>query len=264
VTDGKTDGAPTMTVVIADDQTLVRRGFRLILKAAGIDVVAEAADGEQAVAAVLGHQPDVVLMDIRMPRVDGIEATRQIATAWPPLAPADVTPSHPPDTDGRPRIIILTTFDLDKYVYAALTAGASGFLLKDVTPEHLVAAIQLVRTGDALLDPSITRRLVERFASAPAAQAPSGLAVATASSADRVTGRAGTAGCDVSALTPRELEVLGLVARGMSNTEIAASLVLSEATVKTHVARILTKLGLRDRVQAVVLAYESGLISPGT
>jgi DNA-binding NarL/FixJ family response regulator len=204
-------------------------------------------------------------MDIRMPRVDGIEATRQIVAGWPsPLDPADVTPSHPPDMDARPRIIILTTFDLDKYVYAALTAGASGFLLKDVTPEHLVAAIQLIRTGDALLTPSITRRLVERFASAPAARAPSALAASTTSSADRVAGRAGTAGCDVSALTPRELEVLGLIARGMSNTEIAASLVLSEATVKTHVARILTKLGLRDRVQAVVLAYESGLISPGT
>jgi DNA-binding NarL/FixJ family response regulator len=220
------------TVVIADDQTLVRRGFRLILKAAGIDVVAEAADGEQAVAAVGEHQPDVVLMDIRMPGIDGIEATRRIVAAWPPPA------------DGLPRVIILTTFDLDEYVYAALTAGASGFLLKDVTPEHLVAAVQLVRTGDALLAPSITRRLVERFASAPAVtQAPP---------------------ADMSVLTPRELEVLGLVAHGMSNTEIAASLVLSEATVKTHVARILTKLGLRDRVQAVVLAYESGLISPGT
>ena len=144
-------------------------------------------------------------------------------------------------------------------MYAALTAGASGFLLKDVTPEHLVAAIQLVRTGDALLAPSITRRLVERFASAPAAQALPAFAASSASSAAGVPGRA----CR-SALTPRELEVLGLVARGMSNTEIAASLVLSEATVKTHVARILTKLGLRDRVQAVVLAYESGLISPGS
>ena len=241
------------TVVIADDQTLVRRGFRLILKAAGIDVVAEAADGEQAVAAVGEHQPDVVLMDIRMPRVDGIEATQRIVAA------------HPPSADGLPRIIILTTFDLDEYVYAALTAGASGFLLKDVTPEHLVAAIQLVRTGDALLAPSITRRLVERFASAPpVAQAPPAFAASPAPSASGGPGRAGTADCGVSALTPREFEVLGLVARGMSNTEIAASLVLSEATVKTHVARILTKLGLRDRVQAVVLAYESGLISPGT
>jgi DNA-binding NarL/FixJ family response regulator len=262
--------------VIADDQTLVRRGFRLILKAAGIDVVAEAADGEQAVAAVLKHQPDVVLMDIRMPRVGGIEATRRILTVSPPPAqnqppaPAQNQPPAPPPAEGRPRIIILTTFDLDEYVYAALTAGASGFLLKDVTPEHLVAAIHLVRTGDALLAPSSTRRLVERFASAPAAaqvpvsaQAPASGA-SPASPAAGVPGRASATGCDVSALTPRELEVLGLVARGMSNTEIAASLVLSEATVKTHVARILTKLGLRDRVQAVVLAYESGLVSPGT
>jgi DNA-binding NarL/FixJ family response regulator len=239
------NGARPVTVVIADDQTLVRRGFRLILKAADIDVVAEAADGEQAVAAVGEHQPDVVLMDIRMPKVDGIEATRRIVAA-----------------DGPPRIIILTTFDLDEYVYAALTAGASGFLLKDVTPEHLVAAIQLVRTGDALLAPSITRRLVERFASTPAvAQARPAFAASSPSAA--ADGRADPAGCDVSVLTPRELEVLGLIARGMSNTEIAASLVLSEATVKTHVARILTKLGLRDRVQVVVLAYESGLISPG-
>jgi DNA-binding NarL/FixJ family response regulator len=152
------DGARPVTVVIADDQTLVRRGFRLILKAAGIDVVAEAAGGEQAVAAVGEHQPDVVLMDIRMPRVDGIEATQRIITACPS------------SVDGRPRIIIPTTFDLDEYVYAALSAGASGFLLKDVTPEHLVAAIQLIRTGDALLAPSITRRLVERFASTPAAE----------------------------------------------------------------------------------------------
>jgi DNA-binding NarL/FixJ family response regulator len=240
-------GARPVTVVIADDQTLVRRGFRLILKAAGIDVVAEAADGEQAVAAAAEHQPDVVLMDIRMPKVDGIEATRQIITA------------HPTPVDGRPRIIILTTFDLDEYVYAALTAGASGFLLKDVTPEHLVAAIQLVRTGDALLAPSITRRLVERFASAPAvAQAPPALAASAASLTAAAPGPAGPS------LTPRELEVLGLVAQGMSNTEIAGSLFLSEATVKTHVARILTKLGLRDRVQAVVLAYKSGLISPGS
>jgi DNA-binding NarL/FixJ family response regulator len=237
--DENTAGARPVTVVIADDQTLVRRGFGLILKAAGIDVVAEAADGEQAVTAAGQHQPDVVLMDIRMPKVDGIEATRRIITAGPPAAA------------GQPRIIILTTFDLDEYVYAALTAGASGFLLKDVTPEHLVAAIRLVRTGDALLAPSITRRLVERFATSPAVTQVPG-----------IPGRAGTTGPGLSALTPRELEVLGLVARGMSNTEIAAALVLSEATVKTHVARILTKLDLHGRVQAVVLAYESGLISP--
>jgi DNA-binding NarL/FixJ family response regulator len=228
----------SVTTVIADDQALVRGGFGLILKAAGVDVVAEAADGEQAVAAVLQHRPDVVLMDIRMPRLDGIEATRQIVAAGV----------------AGTRIIILTTFDLDEYVYAALSAGASGFLLKDVTPEHLVAAVQLVRTGDALLAPSVTRRLVERFARpAPAESSPSPRA-----------GAPGAAGCDMSALTPRELEVLGVIARGMSNAEIAADLFLSEATVKTHVTRILTKLGLRDRVQAVVLAYESGLVSPGS
>jgi DNA-binding NarL/FixJ family response regulator len=218
-------------VVIADDQTLVRGGFRLILDSAGIPVVAEAADGKQAVAAVLKYRPDVVLMDIRMPEMDGLEATRRILAATGRPAEGGLS--------GDIRIIILTTFDLDKYVYAALAAGASGFLLKDVTPEHLIAAVQLVRTGDALLAPSITRRLVERFALNPAA-AP---------------------GRDLSALTPRELEVLGLIARGMSNAEIAGTLTLSAATVKTHVARILTKLDLRDRVQAVVLAYETGLVS---
>jgi DNA-binding NarL/FixJ family response regulator len=234
------------TVVIADDQALVRGGFRLILKAAGITVAAEAADGEQAVAAVLEHRPDVVLMDVRMPVMDGIEATRRILASG---------------GGDRTRIIILTTFDLDEYVYAALGAGASGFLLKDVTPEHLVAAVRLVRTGDALLAPSITRRLVERFAAAPGGAGSGGAAAAA-----RGPGRPGTAGgsgCDLSALTPRELEVLGVVARGMSNAEIAAELILSEATVKTHVARILTKLALRDRVQVVVLAYETGLICPG-
>ena len=251
------------TVVIADDHALVRRGFRLILKAAGIDVVAEAADGEQAVTAVLEHQPDVVLMDIRMPTVDGIEATRRIVDALPSSpASASESPSEPPAADSRPRIIILTTFDLDEYVYQALTAGASGFLLKDVTPEHLVAAIQLVRTGDALLDPSITRRLVERFAPAPRATQPP-RSVFPATPGAGLPRRTDFPDHDLSALTPRELEVLGLVARGMSTAEIAASLFLSEATVKTHVARILTKLGLRDRVQAVVLAYECGLVSPG-
>ena len=226
-----------MKVVIADDQALVRGGFRLILNAAGIEVAAEAADGPQAVAAALKYLPDVVLMDIRMPELDGIEATRRILAAGPAAA--------------RVRIIILTTFDLDQYVYAALAAGASGFLLKDVTPEHLVAAVQLVRTGDALLAPSITRRLVERFA--PDSRA----------SASTAPGAPGTPGRDLSALTPREVEVLGLLARGMSNAELAAALILSEATVKTHVARILTKLDLRDRVQAVVFAYETGLVVPG-
>jgi DNA-binding NarL/FixJ family response regulator len=222
-------------VLIADDQALVRAGFRLILKTAGIDVVAEAADGEQAVAAVLEHRPDVVLMDIRMPRVDGIEATERILAAG--AAAAGI------------RIIMLTTFDLDQYVYAALAAGASGFLLKDVTPEHLIAAVQLVRTGDALLAPSITRRLVETFAPRLAAPA--------------TTAGDESALSDLSALTPRELEVLRLVSRGMSNAEIATALTVSEATVKTHVARILSKLELRDRVQAVVFAYETGLARAG-
>ena len=223
---GASDDAPR--VVIADDQALVRSGFSMILGAAGIPVVAEAADGGQAVAAGLKHRPDVVLMDIRMPEMDGLEATRRILAA---RAGADC------------RIIILTTFDLDQYVYEAITAGASGFLLKDVSPEQLVAAVRLVRSGDALLAPSITRRLVERFAPAAAGS---------------------PAARELSGLTPRELEVLRRLARGLSNAELAAELTLSEATVKTHVARILAKLGLRDRVQAVVLAYETGLASPGS
>ena len=242
------DTGRPLTVVIADDQALVRGGFRLILRAAGINVVADAADGAQAVAAVRAHRPDVVLMDVRMPVMDGIEATRRIL--------ADAA-SDAADGAAPTRIIILTTFDLDEYVYAALTAGASGFLLKDVTPEHLVAAVQLVRTGDALLAPSITRRLVERFAAAPDTAARGKPARAA-----RPAGRQGGAACDTSQLTPREMEVLGLLARGLSNAEIASELTLSEATVKTHVARILTKLSLRDRVQAVVLAYETGLVSP--
>jgi DNA-binding NarL/FixJ family response regulator len=221
------DSAQAPRVVIADDQALVRGGFRVILHLAGIPVVAEAADGKEAIAAVLKHRPDVVLMDIRMPVMDGLEATRRILSSQPGQ---DI------------RVIVLTTFDLDQYVYAALAAGASGFLLKDVSPEHLVAAVQLVRTGDALLAPSITRRLVERFAPRPR--------------------EPGLPGRDLSALTPRELEVLGLIGQGMSNAELASALTLSQATVKTHVARILAKLDLRDRVQAVVLAYETGLISP--
>ena len=221
---------PPPTVVIADDQTLVRGGFRLILNSAAIPVVAEASDGREAVAAALKYRPDVMLMDIRMPEMDGLEATRRILASRP---------------GQNVRIIILTTFDLDQYVYAALAAGASGFLLKDVSPEHLIAAVQLVRSGDALLAPSITRRLVERFAGEQPALA-----------------SAPTDG-DLSALTPRELEVLGLIARGLSNSELASALTVSEATAKTHVARILAKLQLRDRVQAVVLAYETGLVSPG-
>jgi DNA-binding NarL/FixJ family response regulator len=213
-------------VVVADDQALVRTGFRMILTADGIEVVAEATNGAEAVDAVRRTLPDVVLMDIRMPEMDGLEATRRILANAP----------------SEPRVIILTTFDLDHYVYAALSAGASGFLLKDVSPEHLVAAVRMVRSGDALLAPAITRRLVERFASRGADTA--------------------AIHRDLSALTPRELEVLSLLAQGLSNAELAAHLRLSEATVKTHVARILAKLGLRDRVQAVVVAYETGLVSP--
>ncbi|MFF3614872.1 response regulator [Streptomyces sp. NPDC002580] len=224
---------PALRAVIADDQALVRTGFGMILAADGIEVTAEAADGADAVDAVRRTRPDVVLMDIRMPRMDGIEATRRI------LAGGSVGG----DGGDGTRVIILTTYDLDHYVYAALTAGASGFLLKDVTPEHLVAAVRLVRSGDALLAPTITRRLIERFAHREESP-PSGLHR------------------DLSGLTPRELEVLRLLATGLSNAELADRLFLSPTTVKTHVGRILSKLDLRDRVQAVVLAYESGLISP--
>ncbi|MDH6521525.1 DNA-binding NarL/FixJ family response regulator [Streptomyces sp. SAI-208] len=224
------DGIGPPRVVIADDQALVRTGFRMILAADGIEVVGEATDGEEAVAVVRRTLPDVVLMDIRMPGTDGLEATRRI------LGPD--TPSTPP------RIIILTTYDLDQYVYGALAVGASGFLLKDVTPEHLSAAVRLVRSGDALLAPSITRRLVERFA--------------------MPTGRKTTLHRDLSTLTRRELEVLESLARGLSNAELAARFHLSEATVKTHVTHILAKLQLRDRAQAVIAAYETGLITPGS
>ncbi|MFJ2715536.1 response regulator [Streptomyces sp. NPDC087437] len=221
-----TTAGPAPRVLIADDQTLIRTGFRLILTARGIEVVGEAADGEEALAAASELRPDVVLMDIRMPHMDGLEATRRILERLPDC-----------------RVLILTTFDLDRYVYSALSIGASGFLLKDVTPEHLAAAVRLVDTGDALLAPSITRRLVERFASEPA--------------------RTPTVHTDLATLTPRELEVLTLLARGLSNAELATELTLSEATVKSHVARIFAKLSLRDRAQAVVLAYETGLVRPG-
>ncbi len=217
-----------LRVLLADDQTLVRTGFRLILGADGIEVVGEATNGAEAVDAVRRTRPDVVLMDVRMPEMDGLEATRRILTGAP----------------GEPRVIILTTFDLDRYVYAALSAGASGFLLKDVTPEQLTAAVRTVRTGDALLAPAITRRLVQRFAR-------------------RGDGDAPALHRDLASLTPRELEVLGLLARGLTNAELATRLHLAETTVKTHVARILAKLGLRDRVQAVIVAYETGLVSAG-
>src|SRR5215831_13537728 len=226
MSDADTASAP-LRAVIADDQTLVRTGFRLILNEAGITVAAEAANGKEAVAAVLQHRPDVVLMDIRMPEMDGLEATRRILAS---------------KAGCGCRIIILTTFDLDQYVYAALTAGASGFLLKDTSPEQLVAAVRTVRSGDALLAPSITRRLIERFAPHQPGQ---------------FVSHAG-----LSDLTARELQVLRLLARGLSNAELAAELTVSTATVKTHVASILAKLQLRDRVQAIVLAYQAGLAGP--
>jgi DNA-binding NarL/FixJ family response regulator len=215
-------------VLIADDQALVRTGFRMILSAEeDIEVVGEAVDGHEAVALARELNPDVVLMDIRMPGLDGIEATRRI------IARAG---------DGGPRILMLTTFDLNEYVYQAVQAGASGFLLKDVPAHQLAAGVRMVAAGEALLAPSITRRLIEEFAATPeAAPPPPGL----------------------DELTARELEVFRLVARGLSNAEIAADLVVAEATVKSHVAHVLMKLNLRDRVQAVVLAYEAGIVSPG-
>jgi DNA-binding NarL/FixJ family response regulator len=232
-----------LRVLIADDQALVRAGFKLILEAQpDIEVVAEAADGDAAVRLTRRHRPDVVLMDIRMPGLDGLEATRRLlSTSGQGLAA-----EGPAARDGQraPRIVILTTFDLDEYVYAALQAGASGFLLKDVSPEHLVGAVRTVAVGDALLAPSITRRLVERYAR------PSGLPDAVP--------------VELAGLTARETEVFKLVARGMSNAEIAESLVVTEATVKTHVAGILAKLAIRNRAQAVVLAYESGLVRAGS
>ena len=213
----------TVRVLLADDQALVRTGFRKIFESEpDLEVVAEAADGSEAVDGALLHRPDVVLMDIRMPKLDGIEAARKLA--------------------GRTRILILTTFNLDDYVYEALRAGASGFLLKDAPADELLRAIRVVAAGEALLSPSITRRLIEEFARRPGR-------------ADRPVA--------LEELTPRELEVLRLVARGLSNAEIAAQLVVGDATVKTHVARVLQKLDLRDRVQAVVLAYETGLVRPG-
>jgi DNA-binding NarL/FixJ family response regulator len=219
----------SIRVLLADDERLVRAGFRMILKAeAGLEVIAEAADGLEAVKAVQELRPDVVLMDIRMPKLDGLETTRRILARPEP----------------RPRVVVLTTFDLDQYVYEALLAGASGFVLKDIPPEQLVEAIRVVAHGDALLSPTITRRLIEEFVRRPpdAAHPPPR---------------------ELEQLTPREAEILRFVARGLSNAEIAAQAFVSEPTVKTHIARILMKLGLRDRVQVVVYAYEHGLAKPG-
>ncbi len=221
-----TETPSPLRVLVADDQELVRDGFCVILEAAGFVVAGEAADGAQAVEIAARERPDVVLMDVRMPVMDGLEATRQIKAS--------------PDA---PKVVILTTFDLDDYVYEALRAGASGFLLKDAPRADLIAAIRLAAAGDALLAPSVTRRLIEAFARRPASMAPSP--------------------SRLSSLTPRERDILLLVARGHSNTEIAAELVVSEATVKTHIGHLLAKLGLRDRVQAVILAYETGAVIPG-
>ena len=217
-----------VSVLIADDQALVRAGFRAILETqADIAVVGEAADGLDAIDLARRRRPDVVLMDIKMPGLDGLEATRRIVA----------------EAGAATAVLILTTFDLDEYVYEALRAGASGFLLKDAPPELLIAAIHTLAAGEALIAPAITKRLIEQFA--------------------RTAPPSGTAAAALDDLTPREREVLVLIARGRSNREIATELVLSEATVKTHVKRVLAKLGVRDRVHAVVLAYESALVRPG-
>jgi DNA-binding NarL/FixJ family response regulator len=226
----------TTRCLIADDQAMVREGFAAVLNAQeGLQVVGQAADGAEAVRQAVQLRPDVVLMDVRMPVMDGLEATRQI------LGPGTGRRGGP-EASG-PRVLMLTTFELDDYVYEALAAGASGFLLKDATAAELVQAVRVVAAGDALLAPSVTRRLIAEFASQgrAAPHAPVSLAV----------------------LTPRETEVLRLIARGLSNAEISETLVIAEQTTKTHVGRILGKLDLRDRAQAVVLAYESGLVTPG-
>jgi DNA-binding NarL/FixJ family response regulator len=215
----------TRRVLVVDDQELVRAGFRMVLERGGLEVVGEAADGVEAVDLAVGLVPDVVLMDVRMPRMDGIEATRQIVARLPGV-----------------RIVALTTFDLDEYVYEAVRAGASGFLLKDISPADLVHAVEVVARGDALLAPVLTRRLLDRFVAHP---------------------RAGTTDARLAGATEREIEVLRLIARGLSTAEVAAELFLSEATVKTYVSHLLTKVGLRDRVQLTILAYECGLVSPG-
>jgi DNA-binding NarL/FixJ family response regulator len=228
--DGAAGGGTTTRCLIADDQAMVREGFAAVLAAqSGLLVVGQAADGSDAVRLARHLQPDIVLMDVRMPVMDGLQATRQILRA-----------AASPD---RPRVLMLTTFDLDDYVYEALRAGASGFLLKDATAAELVHAVRVVAAGDALLAPSVTRRLIADFARRPRPDPP-------------FLPRPGT-------LTHRETEVLQLIAHGLSNTEISDTLVIAEQTTKTHVGRILAKLNLRDRAQAVVLAYETGLVTPG-
>ena len=218
----------TLGVLIADDQALMRAGFRMILEAEpDLEVVGEAADGQEAVAEAARLRPDVVLMDVRMPEMDGIQATRRLL-----------------DGNNETKVVMLTTFDMDEYVYEALRAGASGFLVKDVPPEQLVAGIRSVASGDSLLAPSVTRRLIQEYVRRP-------------------PGPLRTASPELTRLTAREVEVLRLMARGHSNGEIATEFVVSETTVKTHVAHVLAKLGARDRVQAVVFAYESGLVRPG-
>jgi DNA-binding NarL/FixJ family response regulator len=217
---------PAVRVLLVDDDELMRAGLRAVLSSdADIEVVGEAATGRAAVARVRALRPDLVLMDVRMPDLDGIAATREVLATSPDV-----------------KVVILTTFEDDDYIFGALSAGASGFLLKRTTPEELLAAIHTVAAGDSLLSPSVTRIVLERLARQPAPQ---------------------VAGSAVADLTPREREVLGLVARGLSNGEIAAALVIEESTVKTHVKRILGKLGLRDRIQAVIFAYESGITQPG-
>lgn len=218
----------SIRVVLADDQAMVRAGFRLILEAAAdIDVLGEARDGEEAVSITERLRPDIVLMDVQMPRVDGLEATRRITQR----------------AELASRVVILTTFERDDYVFGALRSGASGFLLKNAPPEELVHGVRVVAGGDALLAPSVTRRIVEEYAQRPAPRARDG---------------------GLERLTERELEVMRLLAGGKSNAELAAELYVGEGTVKTHVSSVLTKLGLRDRVQAVVYAYESGLVTPGS